>query len=205
MWSSFWGQLQPIGTPTETTTPTPTTEGPTPTHTPTSTPTETPTPTPTTETPTSTPTETPTPTDTPTPSPTSTPQRTNIALNQYAYASSEESGHPASHVNDGSMSTRWSSVQNPTMPQWVNVDLGSTKTFDLIFIYWENAYCTQIEINVSLNGSNWDTVWTSSTGGGTSNLQFLTPVDARWVSINCLEKNHPDWGVSIWEWEIYGW
>jgi hypothetical protein len=66
--------------------------------------------------------------DTAGPSPT-----TDLALNQTATASCEDN-------------------------QWIQVDLGSTQTFDQVVIVWERAYATDYMIQVSHDGSTWTDV-----------------------------------------------
>ncbi|MFJ1870603.1 discoidin domain-containing protein [Streptomyces chartreusis] len=81
---------------------------------------------------------------------------TDLALRHKATASTEESDHPASHATDGDRGTRWSSAYEDH--QWIQVDLGSSRTFDRIAVVWENAYPKTYVIQVSDDGENWTDV-----------------------------------------------
>src|SRR5690349_3521754 len=59
----------------------------------------------------------------------------NVALNQPAAASSSENASfPASAAFDGNQGTRWSSQFSD--PQWIQVDLGSTRSICGIQLRW---------------------------------------------------------------------
>ncbi|MPY33112.1 glycoside hydrolase [Streptomyces adustus] len=81
---------------------------------------------------------------------------TDLALRQQATASTEESGHPASHATDGDPSTRWSSAYEDH--QWIQVDLGSARKFDRVAVVWETAYPKTYTIQVSDDGEKWTDV-----------------------------------------------
>src|SRR5579863_2771416 len=95
---------------------------------------------------------------------------TNIALNKTATASStENAGFPASNAVDGNTGTRWSSAWSD--PQWLEVDLGSSQSICGVALNWETAYATAFQIQTSADGSNWTTIYSTTTGtGGTQNL-----------------------------------
>jgi hypothetical protein len=81
---------------------------------------------------------------------------TDLALHRTATASTEESGHPASHATDGDAGTRWSSAYEDH--QWIRVDLGSPRSFDRVAVVWESAYPKTYVIQVSDDGENWTDV-----------------------------------------------
>ena len=129
-----------------------------------------------------------------------TPQMDNLALNKPADASSEEnSGLLKGYVNDGDLSTRWSS--RATDDEWVSVDLGKTAFVNSVKIFWETAYASRYTVDVSLDGSEWTTVKEIAGGGG----QELTVVgrNARYVRVRGLARA-TDYGYSIWDMEVYG-
>jgi hypothetical protein len=128
--------------------------------------------------------------------------RTNLALNKTATASSTRSGNAASRAVDGNSSTRWESAYSD--PQWIQVDLGAIFDLDALRIYWEPAYATAYEIQVSTNASNWTTAYsTTSSPGGVEVFTNLTALNVRYVRINGTVRALP-YGYSIWEFEIYG-
>ena len=93
---------------------------------------------------------------------------TDAALNQPATASSlENASFPASAAVDGNTGTRWSSAFSD--PQWLQVDLGSSQTICEVTLDWEAAYATAFQIQVSTDGTNWTTIYSTTTGtGGTA-------------------------------------
>ena len=73
----------------------------------------------------------------------------NLALGGIAKSSSDQNGGlVAAYAIDGSIGTRWSSAPQID-PSWLEVDLGSVKTFDKVVLVWENASATQYDIQVS--------------------------------------------------------
>src|SRR5262245_2534668 len=80
-------------------------------------------------------------------------------------SSTENAGTPASAAVDGDPGTRWSSAASD--PQWIQVDLGSSAGISQVVLNWETAYATAYQIQVSANGTTWNTVYstTTSTGG----------------------------------------
>src|SRR5258705_395935 len=90
---------------------------------------------------------------------------TNLALNQPATASStENASFPASAAVDGNTGTRWSSAFSD--PQWLQVDLGSSQTICEVTLDWEAAYATAFQIQVSPDGTNWTTIYSTTTATG---------------------------------------
>ncbi|MBY8880154.1 discoidin domain-containing protein [Actinacidiphila acidipaludis] len=79
---------------------------------------------------------------------------TDFALHGAATASSNDnaSNTPGNAV-DGDPQTRWSS--NYTDDQWIQVDLGRTRSFDRLTLVWETAYALTFTVQVSDDGSTW--------------------------------------------------
>ncbi|MDX3088573.1 discoidin domain-containing protein [Streptomyces sp. ME02-6978a] len=88
---------------------------------------------------------------------------TDLALRRDATASTEESGHPASHATDGDAGTRWSSSYEDD--QWIRVDLGATRSFDRVSVVWETAYAKTYVIQVSDDDRTWRDVKSVSNAG----------------------------------------
>jgi hypothetical protein len=108
------------------------------------------------------------------------PEGDNLALNQPAFSSSDESGSygPGKAV-DGSGSTRWSSQFSD--PQWIYVDLGEEFTIHAVRLNWETAYGSEYKIQVSDDASNWTDVYSTSSGnGGIDQIDFAA-TRARYV------------------------
>lgn len=62
-------------------------------------------------------------------------------------SSVENAGTPASAAVDGNAGTRWSSA--PSVPQWIQVDLGVTATLSQVVLRWEAAYASAYQVQVS--------------------------------------------------------
>lgn len=133
---------------------------------------------------------------------------TNLALNKTVSASGTESGtsyYPQNAV-DGDMGTRWSHDglrANP--PKWLQVDLGQVMTFRQFKIFWEAAYASGYQIQVSDNGVDYTDAYATTDGQGRNEVITLdAPVTGRYVRLYCTQAPADTWdGVSIYEFEIY--
>ncbi len=90
---------------------------------------------------------------------------TNIALHQPTTASSQENGSfPPPNATDGNLNTRWSSQFSD--PQWLEVDLGSTKNICQLVLHWETAYGKAFQIQTSNDSSTWTSIFSTTSGTG---------------------------------------
>ncbi len=88
---------------------------------------------------------------------------TLLSQGKTATASSVENAtFPASAAVDGNTGTRWSSAFSD--PQWLEVDLGATASISQVVLQWETAYATGFQIQTSSNGTNWTTIYSTTTG-----------------------------------------
>jgi hypothetical protein len=95
---------------------------------------------------------------------------TDIAQGRTATASStENAGTPAVNAVDGNTGTRWSSAFSD--PQWLQVDLGSSRSLCKVVLNWETAFGTAYQIQTSNDATNWTSVY--STTAGTGGVQTL--------------------------------
>ncbi len=124
----------------------------------------------------------------------------DAALNRPATASSlENASFPASAAVDGNTSTRWSSAFSD--PQWLQVNLGSSQTICAVTLAWEAAYATAFQIQVSPDGTNWTTVYSTTTGsGGTQTLSVSGT--GRYVRMYGTARATP-YGYSLFEFGVY--
>ncbi|MGW6279928.1 discoidin domain-containing protein [Kribbella sp. NPDC055071] len=79
----------------------------------------------------------------------------DLARSGTATASSDD-GSPAAQAIDGNDRTRWSSQYDDN--EWIQVDLGSAKSFDRVELLWETAYALLFTIQVSDDGQQWTDV-----------------------------------------------
>ncbi len=125
---------------------------------------------------------------------------TNAALNQPATASStENASFPASAAVDGNTGTRWSSAFSD--PQWLQVDLGSSKNICQVALDWETAYATAFQIQTSPDGSTWTTIFSTTTGTG--GMQTLNVTGSgRYIRMYGTARA-TQYGYSLWEFGVY--
>lgn len=106
-------------------------------------------------------------------------------------------------VADGDMLSRWSSNYEEG-DQWITLDLGQERTVSQLVITWERAYATDYKILVSSDGAAWQEVFNKINGkGGTEEVNFA-PVKCRYIKILGTKRVNEDWGISIWEIQVYG-
>ncbi|MBM9510399.1 discoidin domain-containing protein [Actinacidiphila acididurans] len=130
---------------------------------------------------------------------------TDLALHKTATSSTEdESDHGAGNVTDGDSGTRWSSAFADD--QWVQVDLGSSVSFDRVDLTWEQAYARTYRVQVSADGSTWtdakavdNTAVPLPFNSGDASLQIedIPAQNARYVRIFCHARA-TSWGSSLW-------
>jgi Penicillin amidase/F5/8 type C domain len=126
----------------------------------------------------------------------------NLAAGRTATASSSQLFllYPASKAVDGDLTTRWSSASSDN--QYIQVDLGSSKTVARTVLRWEAAYGAAYRIQTSADGSTWTTVYSTTTGnGGVDNVTF-TPTTARYVRMQGVTRG-TSYGYSLYELEVY--
>jgi hypothetical protein len=126
---------------------------------------------------------------------------TLLSQGQPATASSVEGGaYPASAAVDGNTATRWSSAFSD--PQWLQVDLGATHAISQVVLNWEAAYAKAFQIQTSNDGTNWTTIYSTTTGTG--GIQTI-PVSGsgRYVRMYGTQRA-TGYGYSLWEFQVFG-
>nr|WP_279588768.1 discoidin domain-containing protein [Actinophytocola oryzae] len=116
--------------------------------------------------------------------------------------SSVESGtaHNGANAVDGNSGTRWSSAFAD--PQWISVDLGSTRQVRRVRLTWEAAYGRAYRVETSTNNSTWQQVYSTTTGdGGTDDI--TVSASARYVRVTGTQRA-TQWGYSLWELSVLG-
>ncbi|MGI9006671.1 MAG: discoidin domain-containing protein [Streptosporangiaceae bacterium] len=123
-----------------------------------------------------------------------------LSQGQPATASSTENGsYPASAAVDGNTGTRWSSAFSD--PQWLQVDLGSAVTICQVTLNWEAAYAKAFQIQTFSDGTNWTTIYSTTTGtGGTQTLNVTG--SGRYLRMYGTVRATP-YGYSLWEFGVY--
>jgi F5/8 type C domain-containing protein/ricin-type beta-trefoil lectin protein len=118
-------------------------------------------------------------------------------------SSAESASYPASAAFDGNTtSTRWASREGAD-PQWLRVDLGTGKAISHVKLSWEAAYGKAYSIETSADGTNWTTIYRTTTGdGGTDDLTGLAGT-GRYVRMNGVTRG-TSYGYSLYEMQVYG-
>jgi hypothetical protein len=126
---------------------------------------------------------------------------TNIAAGKPTTASSaENAASAASFATDGNLGTRWSSAFSD--PQWLQVDLGQSYDINHVTLNWEAAYGRSYQIQTSANGTNWTTIYSTTTGDGGTDDVALTGT-GRYIRMNGTARGTP-YGYSLFEFAVNG-
>ncbi|MEU3061482.1 discoidin domain-containing protein [Streptomyces subrutilus] len=115
-------------------------------------------------------------------------------------SSSEGAGTPAGAAVDGNNGTRWSSQFAD--PQWLQVDLGAPAQLTQVALRWEAAAAKSYRVELSTDGANWSTAYSTTTGAGGNVTHDITGT-ARYVRVYGTERT-TGYGYSLWEFQVYG-
>src|SRR5687767_9935258 len=125
------------------------------------------------------------------PAPASAAGGPNLAAGRAASASGSTGPYTAGNVNDGNPASYWESP-NSALPQWVQVDLGSSVSIDQVVLKlpsnWETRTQT-LSVQGSTNGTNF-TALSASAGrvfnpaSGNAVTVNFTAASARYVRVN---------------------
>lgn len=112
----------------------------------------------------------------------------------------ENASLPASAAVDGNTGTRWSSQFSD--PQWIQVDLGQSYNINHVTLNWEAAFGRAYQIQVSPDGSNWTSIFSTTTGDGGIDDLAVTGT-GRFIRMNGTARGTP-YGYSLWEFSVNG-
>jgi len=146
----------------------------------------------------------PSPTPTPTPIPT-----TNLAQGRaVTVSSSQDDSHNGDMAVDGNTTTYWQTKKavgkHVSSDEWIEVDLGTAAIVNQVILLWDINFATSYIIELSPDGNNWTTIFSTTNGnGGTDNISFgdTQAQYARMVSISWKDSSFRN---SLLEFEIYG-
>jgi len=82
----------------------------------------------------------------------------------------------------------------------VRIDLGSTQTFHHVQLDWESAYGKAYQIQTSNDGTNWTTVYTTTTGDGNFDDLAITGTGA---TSHVRTARGTTFGYSLFDFGIY--
>ncbi|WP_328464696.1 discoidin domain-containing protein [Actinoplanes sp. NBC_00393] len=116
-------------------------------------------------------------------------------------SSTEASGaYAASEAVDGNAGTRWSSAFSD--PQWLQVDLGTSKAVSRVELSWETAAARAFQIQVSDNGTSWNSIYSTTTATG-GNQNLTVNGTGRYVRMYGTQRT-TGYGYSLWEFKVFG-
>ncbi|BFO17803.1 hypothetical protein SHKM778_41910 [Streptomyces sp. KM77-8] len=122
----------------------------------------------------------------------------NLAAGATATASSAEwnpfTSYAPGRAVDGDRGTRWASDWSDD--QWLRLDLGATHQVGRVTLDWERAYGTSYRVDLSTDGVNWRTAWSTTTGDGGLDTATFTPAPARHLRVRFLDRG-TEWGYSL--------
>lgn len=128
----------------------------------------------------------------------------NLAEGAPATAGASEStpftSYQPGRAVDGDGGTRWASDWSDA--QWWRVDLGSSRVIEKVTLDWERAYGRSYRIDVSVDGSTWKTVWSTTSGDGGLDTASFSAISARYVRMWGVDRG-TDWGYSLYEVGVY--
>lgn len=133
-------------------------------------------------------------------------QRENLACGAQASCSGQAAKDcGAENVVDGDiMSTRWMAPEQKET-QWLTLDLGQVKTFNHVRMYWGVTYAASYEIEISLDGEQWEMIYQDRySEGGKLNLLLDSSHEARYVRLKVKESSNPfDAKTVLYALELY--
>ena len=81
------------------------------------------------------------------------------------------------------------------------MDLGQVTTINHIQLVWESAYAKAYQIQVSSDGTNWTTIYSTTSGSG-SVEDFNVTGSGRYVRFYGTARA-TTYGYSLWEFGVY--
>lgn len=133
------------------------------------------------------------------------PKETNLALSGTASSSSNESTTytPEKAIDNNSKSTYWASGRDFKTPQWLQIDLGTSKRVSKITLVFE-AGSSDYDLQYSLDGKNWsDIAVRKSTKTWTSETFSDLNVNGRYFRMSARNTLGTA-GVALYEFQIFG-
>ena len=112
----------------------------------------------------------------------------------------------AANATDGRLDTRWASAWG-VEPQWLQVDLGSSRQIGRVAIDWEAAYAKGYQVQVSDEGTTWRTVSTVTDADGDLDVHVFnepgkTLPAGRYVRVLGTQRG-TSYGYSIQELQVF--
>ncbi|MFB7173608.1 discoidin domain-containing protein [Streptomyces sp. NPDC056254] len=128
----------------------------------------------------------------------------NLAAGASTAASSAEwnpfTSYAPSRAVDGNPGTRWASDWSDD--QWIQIDLGAANLVKRVTLDWERAHGQAYRVELSNDGSTWQSAWSTTTGDGGLDTALFTGTTARYVRVHGVQRG-TQWGYSLYEVGVY--
>lgn len=109
-----------------------------------------------------------------------------------------KSSQQNAYAVDGIDDTVWYSATNAG-PQWLSADMGSKKSIRQVILKWGEIFPKSFLVEVSANGSDWQTAYHVKECSGGINEVRLDKTEARYVRVYSSDRS----GFSLKELEVY--
>ncbi|MGI4970191.1 MAG: discoidin domain-containing protein [Janthinobacterium lividum] len=123
----------------------------------------------------------------------------NLALGKIATGASTDR-QAAANAFDEDGTTRWESASSD--PQTISVDLGSVQTIDDIRLTWEAALGKDFTLDVSNDGTTWQTIVLVTGNTSTSNEYANLGASGRYVRMSGTARGTA-YSYSLYEFEVF--
>lgn len=138
----------------------------------------------------------------------------DVAVNKEVTATAGEADNLADNAADGKDTTRWATPKSEEHPEYT-INLGKEYELHSIDLKFERAYAQSFTISTSKDGKTWTQLKSESgwTEPGTASELLkddilgysfhFDPVDAQYVKLYVDERANTEWGVSLYEFEVW--
>ncbi|MBN2485485.1 MAG: discoidin domain-containing protein [Bacteroidales bacterium] len=103
-------------------------------------------------------------------------------------------------VDNDLTGTRWESIQGDDN-QWISINLKARYDLSRVVLNWETASAKSYTIDISDDGINWRTVYSTTNGNG-GREEININGQGQYIRMNATQRN-TGYGYSIWEFEVY--
>lgn len=138
----------------------------------------------------------------------------DVAVNKTATASSSNENEVAWAI-DGKDDSRWGSTGGHA--QWYQINLGKEYELHSVDLKFERAYPEAFTIKTSTDGKSWETIKTVTGWNNPGSANALSASarvgysfkldsvkNASYIRIESSKAANSSWGLSIWEFEVWG-
>lgn len=105
-------------------------------------------------------------------------------------------GHEPALMLDQDPATLWKSEPQP-QAQWVLIDLRKNQEYGGLVIAWDRTdYATAFRVQVSIDGTHWDDVYTTTSANGSQDYIYMPDAESRFIRLD-LQRSSRGQGYGI--------